>query len=170
MPGQQPVPPELHGFEAPVYAAVHDMLEERCLDTSLLTPVGLAFIEQFLIELSLQLQMMIFNVISKIAAGQEVNLANEIAFVIVNYLDSILADWFGQVRQLRANFSCWSCFCNVQPTTAYPQLPKTPTQHVCERNLANPPFMSQIRQAVDCRADLKKFRKRYRHESEQEYR
>ncbi len=107
MLGHHPVPPELHGFEAPEYAAVHDMLEEWCLDTSLLTPVGLAFIEQFLIELSLQLQMMIFNVISKLATGQEVNLAHEIAFVIVNYLDSMPGDWFGQARQLHANFSSW---------------------------------------------------------------
>ncbi len=69
MPGHHPIPPELHGFEAPEYAAVHDMLEEWCLDTSLLMPVDPAFIKQFLIELSPQLQMMIFNIIS---GGQEI--------------------------------------------------------------------------------------------------
>ncbi len=149
MLGLRLIPPELHGFAAPVYATVHDMLEEWCLDTSLLTAVGPAFIDQFLIELSLQLQTMIFNVVSKLAAGQEVNLAEEIAFVIINYLDSMPANWFGQARQLHANFTSWPCFCNVQLSTAYLQPSKTPTQCVCEWNLANTLYMSQIRQAVD---------------------
>ncbi len=170
IPGFRLIPPELLRFEAPVYIAVHDMLEKWRLDTSLLTPVGPAFIDQFLIELSPQLQTMIFNIIPKIAAGQEANLEDEIAFVIINYLDSMPADWFGQTRQLHANSTSWPCFNNVQPTIAYPQPSKAPTQCVCEWNLVNSPYMSQIRQAVDRRADLNKFRRRYQHESEQEYR
>ncbi len=168
-PGLRPIPPELHGFEAPVYVAVYEILEKMCLNTSLLTPIGPDFIDQFLIELSPQLQTMIFNIIPKIAAGQEVNMEDEIAFVIVNYQDSMPGDWFGQARQLHANFSSWPCFRSVQPTTAYPQLSKMPTQCVCERNLANPPYTRQIRQAVNRRGDLKKFRKKYQHETEREY-